>query len=111
MEGGKLEQLLGSSLEMPIAHRHAGRCPICEMAEIRWVFRCHEVNITGNKAAISSVVDQVQAQESNRGSEVALVIETLHQQIQQIAELQVECTTLKQMVASMASIHTLAFPW
>jgi prefoldin subunit 5 len=46
-----------------------------------------------------------------KGSEVALVIETLHQQIQQIAELQVECTTLKQMVASMASIHTLAFPW
>jgi len=36
-------------------------------------------------------------------------METLHQQMQQIVELQDDCVSIKQTMASMAIIHTMEF--
>jgi hypothetical protein len=109
MVGCKTIQLIVLSLKLPMDDMHEGCCPIYELVNIKWVLRCQEINISGNKSTISTIVDQVQTQEENRDGEISLLMEIVQQQKQKIVKLQTECATLKHMVTNMVSIHNMAY--
>jgi hypothetical protein len=71
--------------------------------------RTQEANITGNKSAILEIAEQIQAWEERRDKEIALLMEIVHHQKQEIVELKIECIMPRHNVNNLISCQNMAY--